>query len=516
MKKMLILFLVIPSSSAFAYGGEFQVNTRPAYDQTYADIAMDANGNFVVVWSSYFESNRSNDIFGRRFNATGEPLGDEFQINTTQLGNQKEPSVAMDAAGNFVVAWQSKDGNDWDIFAQRFDPNGQPIDDEFRVNTNTFSKQQSPKVAVNDNGAFVIVLESEQTGGVPFDVWWISAQLYDSNGTAIGTELKVNLLSQCRYPDVAMDGYGNFTVVWIQDDIYHTDNMVMARQYDTNGTEKADPFEVSTIGFSSLTQPSIGMDGSGHFMVAWDGDPLLASLDDIHARRYNFDGTAISEQFVVNTTLAGAQQYPRVIMNSWREFVIVWNSESELGINERDILGQRYDSLFTPVGDEFVINTYVVDDQKHPDIAIRESGQFVTVWQSYGQDGSDYGIFGDMGPKIGSADFTNNGFVNLSDYCVLAEEWLKEENPLKADLVDDNKIDEQDLWAFCQQWLTPCYQCEEVDINSDGKIDFKDYALWSANWQKQGPLVGDTTGNGIVDMTDLKAILFHWAQICEQ
>lgn len=34
-----------------------------------------------------------------------------------------------------------------------------------------------------------------------------------------------------------------------------------------------------------------------------------------------------------------------------------------------------------------------------------------------------------------------------------AAEWQKNENPLKADLIDDNRIDEQDLAAFCQQWL---------------------------------------------------------------
>jgi hypothetical protein len=81
-------------------------------------------------------------------------------------------------------------------------------------------------------------------------------------------------------------------------------------------------------------------------------------------------------------------------------------------------------------------------------------GQFVAVWQSAGQDGSGYGIFGEIGPLVGSADFTGDGFVNFLDYCVLAAEWQKSQNPLSADLIDDNRIDEQDLAAFCDQWLT--------------------------------------------------------------
>jgi len=340
-----------------------------------------------------------------------------------------------------------------------------------------------------------------------------ACRVYDNNGVPIGEEFEVSLLLQCWYPDVAMDGKGDFAVVWMQG---KSSNSVIVRLYNAGGTAKTDPCEVSTIGFSSVTRPSIGMDGSGHFVVAWDGDPNLASLDDVHARRYNFDGTAMGEQFVVNTTTAGEQQRPRVVMNGQREFVIVWNSETEPGSNERNIFGQRYDSLCSPVGDEFQVNTYVVGDQRYPAVVIKEDGEFVTVWQSDGQDGSEFGIFGEFGPRKASAEFTGDGFVNFRDFCVLAEEWRKEGNPLEADLIDDNRIDEQDLEAFCEQWLTPLYECSEVDIDSGGRIDFKDYAFWAANWSEQGPnLDGDITGNGIVDMADLNALLFHWPQTCE-
>jgi len=46
--------------------------------------------------------------------------------------------------------------------------------------------------------------------------------------------------------------------------------------------------------------------------------------------------------------------------------------------------------------------------------------------------------------------------VNFRDFCILAEEWQKEENPLRADLIDDNRIDGQDLAAFCHRWITAC------------------------------------------------------------
>ena len=449
LKRNYLTAVAIALVAAIACPAEFQVNTRTSSNQANPVIAADVSGNFVVVWNSYF-SGRSNEIFGRRFGPDASPIGGEFQINTTTSGNQKEPSVATDAVGNFVVFWYGPGVSEEDIFGRRFDSNGQPLSDQFGVNSRTESRQRLPKAAMNAAGACAVVWESDKLGAKPY-AWTVSCQLYDGSGPAVGQEFQANLLPDCRYPDVAMDDNGNFAIVWLHD---NNPNSIMARLYNADGTARTDSFEVSTIGFNSVTRPSIAMDWSGGFVVAWDGDPVSSRLDDIHARCYTFDAVAMGEQFVVNTTITGTQQSPQVAMNNQREFVIVWNSQIDPDINERDIFGQRFDSSCTPIGDEFGANTYVANDQKWAAVAIRENGEFLTVWQSKGQDGSGYGVFGEMGQMVGSADFTGDGFVNFHDYCVLAEEWRKSEKPLTADLIDDNKIDEQDLAEFCYQWLT--------------------------------------------------------------
>jgi hypothetical protein len=248
-----------------------------------------------------------------------------------------------------------------------------------------------------------------------------------------------------------MDSDGNFAVVWMKE---ASKNSIVARLYNADGSAATEPFGVNTISFNSITQPSIAMAGSGHFVVVWDGDPNRAGDDDIHARLYQPDGTPIGDQFIVNTTRTGAQQNPRVAMNNAGEFVIVWNSEAGVGDTERDIFGQRFNSSGSPIGDESQLNACTTGDQRNPAVAMGQIGQFVAVWQSDGQDGSRYGIFGQIGPVIGSADCNGDGIVNFLDYRTLAAEWQTEENPLEADLVDNNRIDEQDLAAFCQQWLT--------------------------------------------------------------
>ena len=449
LKRNYWLVVAITLIAVMTCGAEFQVNTRTSNRQENPAISMDAEGNFVVVWNSYLQDGSSNGIYGRCFDSNCSPVGDEFQVNTTISGNQREPSVAMDAAGNFVVVWYGPGENEEDIFARRFDLNGLPVSEEYRVNSRTESRQRFPRVAMNDAGAFAVVWESEKPGTTSY-AGEISCQLYDSNSLTVSEEFQANLLSDCRYPDVAMDADRNFAVVWTQ---MGSGNSILARLYSADGTAKTEPFEVSTIKFSSITRPSIAMARTGHFIVAWDGDPNLAGLDDIHARRYDFNGTAIGEQFVVNTTIAGPQQNPEVAMNNRGQFIIVWDSKIDPNINERDIFAQRYDKSGRPLGGEFQVNTYMADDQKRPAIAMRENRKFVMAWQSYGQDGSGYGVFGQIGQIVGSADFNSDGFVNFHDYCILAEEWLKSEEPLTADLIDDNKINERDLAEFCYQWL---------------------------------------------------------------
>ncbi len=272
---------------------EFQANTHTSNKQENPAIAIDDSGNFVVVWNSYLQDGSSNGVFGRRFDPNCKPLSEEFQINTTTSGNQREPSVAMDAAGNFVVAWYGPgivEEDKEDIFARRFDPNAIPISSEFRVNDDPNGRQLHPKVAMSSSGAFAIVWENNEFYP-QIDGYEVLYKLYDCNGTSIRTD-KANLLTQCRYPDAAMNDNGDFVIVWMQDDIYHTSNIIMFRQYSKDGTSKADPCQVSTTNFFTIAHPSVSANGTGYFIVVWDGNPGPADQDNILARRFKFDGMA--------------------------------------------------------------------------------------------------------------------------------------------------------------------------------------------------------------------------------
>jgi hypothetical protein len=89
-------------------------------------VAMDSAGRFVVVWQSKEQDQgpQSFAIMGRDYDSTGDPIGPEFLVNTFYESHQEKPSVAVVPAGGYVVVWQSnlQDGDGIGIYGQRFGP----------------------------------------------------------------------------------------------------------------------------------------------------------------------------------------------------------------------------------------------------------------------------------------------------------------------------------------------------------------------------------------------------------
>jgi len=138
-------------------------------------VAADSSGNFVATWMSVTDEAGFN-VRARRFDATGAPLGLDFQVNATSEGPHRLPDVATDAAGNFVVVWQGPDGDNSGVFARRYDSTGAPQSGEMQINTLTAGYQGRPQVARAPAGAFMVVWDD---GG---NASSIRARRYDAAG----------------------------------------------------------------------------------------------------------------------------------------------------------------------------------------------------------------------------------------------------------------------------------------------------------------------------------------------
>lgn len=68
--------------------------------------------------SDLTRSRLSLELLAARISPSVSPVGYEFLVNSTIVGEQIFPAVAMDNQGNSVVVWQSPDGGGYGIFAQ--------------------------------------------------------------------------------------------------------------------------------------------------------------------------------------------------------------------------------------------------------------------------------------------------------------------------------------------------------------------------------------------------------------
>jgi len=178
-------------------------------------VAVDADGDAFVTWTSYGQDGSSTGIYGQRIDEAWMKVGSELQINSYTSNSQNSPRVALDADGNALVTWQSfnQDGSVYGIYGQRFDAAGMKVGEEIQVNTWTFGYQRNPSVAMDADGDGFITWRSNGQDG---DRYGIYGQRFDSAGMQVGAEFQINTYSADfqTYPSVAVDTDGDVMVVW--------------------------------------------------------------------------------------------------------------------------------------------------------------------------------------------------------------------------------------------------------------------------------------------------------------
>jgi len=103
----------------------------------------------------------------------------------------------------------------------------------------------------------------------------------------------------------------------------------------------------------------------------------------------------IGSEFQVNTYKENDQGYSSIINLSSGNFVVIWESGGQDG-SEGGVYGQIFTNAGVKSGNEFLVNTYITDDQWSPSIASLTNGNFVVTWSSNGQDGSGVGVYGQI------------------------------------------------------------------------------------------------------------------------
>ncbi len=313
---------------------EFQINTSGGNNE-WADVAIDDSGNFVVAWT------QGNDILMRRFMADGTAIdGADVQVNVATANIQRNASINMNGAGNFVIAWEGDGiGGAEGIFVRQGSMAGGLIGSDIRVHASTTA--QDPSVGIADSGNFVVAWDD----GLG-DVFFFQ---YNNAGTPqTGGQVDVAFQFSAGSASVDMAGDGRFAVAYKATGIGFG---VYARQFDAAGAAVALPQIINTSIAGNQTHPSISMNDAGDFIVAWEGTGDQAGHIDangVFAQKIAANGTKVGVEFRVNQTTTNSQDRASVVMLDHDNFVVVWTGSDGA---QTDVFARQFGATATPTLD---------------------------------------------------------------------------------------------------------------------------------------------------------------------
>lgn len=209
----------------------------------------------------------------------------------------------------------------------------------------------------------------------------------------VGPEFQVNTHTSGRQNDaaVATDPSGRFVVVWASDQ-GPGDTDVQGQRYDAAGVPEGGEFQANTYTTGGQGLPAVASDAAGNFVIVWTSyaDEGMDPGGSIRARRYDATGTPLGDQFAVNTYTTSRQSEPAVAMHADGFFVVVWPSLGSASDTAGNSVQARfYDPAGIPMGDQLQASTYTTGEQDSPAVTIDPLGRVLVVWDSGGSSGSD-------------------------------------------------------------------------------------------------------------------------------
>jgi FG-GAP-like repeat len=320
-------------------------------------VAMDGNGNAVVVWSQYDGVYLS--IWANRYVA-GEGWGTATLIETNP-GDADFTRVAMNNGGRAMALWRQTDGSEVSIWASRFvDGDGWGSPTLLETNSGEASETW---IAMDNHGNAMAVWR--QTDGVDLSIW--ANRFIVDDGWGVPTLIE-HAPGFASFPHVVFESNGNALVVWYQGPDSNNRSIWANHYIVGEGWDSPTLLENNP---GSAQGPDVAIDGSDRAIAVWrqfDGVDI-----SIWANRY-VPGEGWGGPTLIETN-PGEAVRPAVAMDTSGNAVVVWIQFD--GTND-SVWANRYmvdEGWESPI----VIETHL-GDARLPKVAIDSHGQALAVW----------------------------------------------------------------------------------------------------------------------------------------
>ena len=410
---LLAFACVCPTRGAvFLSGGEYPIMGDTEGHQKNPHVALNQSGGFAV-WQNSTADSGGERVVGQKVSVDQLGMGSIFVISQNIASqNEVNPKVALLNNGGAIAVWQAGPRNSQDVYARFLDDNGQFQSGIIRVNTHGEGVQSSPSVAVSEDGKALVVWDSE---GVDGSGLAICGQLFDSLGTKVGSEFRINQApaGNQSLPVVAEIASDKFIVGWLGESVEGRNSSgapnlkcnLMARIVNDSGSF-GNEFRLNSDNIIATEVQIISLEQGG-FAAAWTqkDEQSTRNITDIYANTYDSAGLPQGAAKRVNTHLPGAQNTP-VLVGAGDEVMVGWVGSAQdaggLGVRGRLMSG----------GAEFGINSQGNLDQSMPALADNGEGSVLAIWVNTIK--ADHSILSAQSFRYGVEDASDLNTVDIT------------------------------------------------------------------------------------------------------
>jgi len=328
-----------------------QVNASDVGDQENPAIVDIGGGRYVVVWTEPaggpIGMTDGNDIVGQIFDAEGNAIGDEFQVNVSHtLDNEQNPVLASRPGGGFVVIYQDNGPGGTAIRRQIWDADGTLVEgfsSTIRAEGGD-DLASRPSVAMRQDGSYLVTYDLERADNT-ID---LVGRIVNAAGV-VGSEFEIFASNDAsRNADTAVLSNGNYVIAFedADDDAFDDfDPQFVIR--DAAGQQLVN--QIISAGAANQYDVQVAALTGGGFVTVWTEEGVDGNGEGIAARIYGNAGTALGAAFTVNSALIGDQNDADVTALADGGFFVTWDNDAN-GL----ILGARFDAAGNPVGDQII------------------------------------------------------------------------------------------------------------------------------------------------------------------
>jgi hypothetical protein len=343
-----------------------------------------ANGTLLVAWDIDVEAGSSNvpadhrDLFGKIYNSDGTTVTGDIQLyDYDSIGHSNDVALTPTSDGGFYALWFRSD----EIAARKFNSFGIPAGPAQTIISDTVDTHE-PEMVELTNGNFMITFRQL----VSFPQNNVGTRLYDSALTPLTDIMRTNemTVSFLIKPNIVPLRNGGSMVSWPAQ--AGDDAGIFVQVFDANGAKVGGNKQVNTLSVNEQENAQIAPLANGNVVVVYENREIDSSFQSIAGRIINGLGDPVTKEIHINSVKAdGFQQSPDVVGLKDNSWVVVWESfggeEGEAGDGSAAVLAAHFDQFGTAISDEFVVNQTVAKAQDHPFVSAISGTIPVIVWE---------------------------------------------------------------------------------------------------------------------------------------